>query len=197
MTDPHEPEHTDADLIDELRSEILQEEGQDVETPLIPDAIVALVGVAAESADVALAVDELLVEDDTISATLHARLVSRVRAEVAGRASRPRYLEQIVRAERQHQELSIDDLAVRIDATPAAINAIESAQAGFDELSEETVAAWIEELQLDLDMAATALESSLLQPATAYHGHERPRNKRNAEDFVQNVRRILIARRSK
>jgi transcriptional regulator with XRE-family HTH domain len=194
MTDATEPDESMNELVDALRAEVLSD-AEDAPTTDVADDLISLVALADVSTDVALALDDLLVEDDTISGTLHSRLVRRVREDIDRRASAPVYLEQVVRDERERQSLSVNDLASRIDTSPATVEAIETAEQGFDGLSEEVVAAWIDELHLDLDMAAAALEASLLQPAAAYQGAEGRRTKKQVPEFVQKVRDVVVARR--
>src|SRR4051812_16608993 len=101
MTDAT-PEEATNELIDALRNEILHEEASTAdEESIVPDGIVALVAQAEVPSEVGLAIDELLVEEDTMNGALHSRLVGRVRNDIERRASAPMYLEQILRTERE------------------------------------------------------------------------------------------------
>src|SRR5688572_28764180 len=95
-------EEGSVDLIDVLREEILAEQvSGDEEEPIIPEGILSLLAEADTSIEVGHGIDDLLVEEDTISGSLHARLVARVSSEVERRATSSRFLEQVLRAGRE------------------------------------------------------------------------------------------------
>lgn len=197
MNNENSPEEARVDLIDTLRKEIREEDAYvDAGSPSLPEGIFALLADADVLLEVALSIDDVLVEEDTISGALHARLVARVNAEVERRSTAPRFLEQVLQAGREQKALTADDLAGRLNTTPDRITAVERAQVAVGTLEEADIAAWIDELDLELDVAMTALEASLLQPISAYRGDEQRRTRRAVTDFVSSVRRLVEVRRA-
>lgn len=186
------------DLIDVLREEIRAEDTStdtDTDEPAAPDGLVRLLEHADVPANVAVALDDLLVEDDTMSGALHARLTSMVRDEISRRASRPVFLEQMLREKREGQSIDVAALAERISTTADTIEAVELADRPLRDLKESEIAAWVDELDLELDSAMDALEASLLRPASAYRGDDDRLNRRDVEAFVNAVRRRIGERR--
>ena len=195
MSDKTQSDDTQ-ELIDALREEIRAEDtSTDTDEPAAPDRLVRLLARADIPANVAVALDDLLVENDTISGAFHARLTSIVRDEISRRASRPGFLEQMLRAERERQSIDVAALAERINTAADTIEAVELADRPLRDMTESEIAAWVDELDLELDSAMEALKASLLRPASAYRGDDDRPNRRDVEAFVNAVRRRIGERR--
>jgi hypothetical protein len=195
MSNEPQPDGT-YELIDALREEMLAEgPSADLDEARVPDGIVQLLASADVPVDVALALDDLLAEDDTISGALHARVLATVRDEIDRRASRPIFLEQCLRAERERQSIDVATLAARVNTTADTIEAIELAERPLRTLAEDEIAAWVDGLDLELDVAMEALQASLLRPASAYRGDDEHLNRRDVDAFVATVRRLITERR--
>lgn len=197
MTDDSDQEYARADLVDALRDEILADgSSDDSEDFLVPDGVLALFRESDLSAEVGEALDDLLVEEDTITGSLHNRLVARVAHELAQRQATPRFVEELLRTGREEKGLTASDLAVRLETTAEAVSAIESAQSSIGDLTEVEIAAWVDEVDLELDLAMTTLERSLMQPASSYRGEHPLKSKQSVKKFVSEVRRLVEERRS-
>ena len=184
------------ELIDALREEIGAEDTPtETDEPAAPEGLVSLLAWVDVPANVAAALDDLLVEDDTIGGAFHARLTSIVREEISRRASRPAFLEQMLRAERERRSIDVAALAERIETAADKIEAVELADRPLRDLTQSEIAAWVDELDLDLDSAMDALEASLLRPASAYRGDDDQLNRRDVEAFVNAVRLRIGERR--
>lgn len=195
MRDETQSDDTD-ELIDALREEIRAEDtSSDTQEPAAPAGLVKLLARADVPINVAVALDDLLVEEDTISGAFHARLTSIVRDEISRRASRPAFLEQMLRGERERQAIEVGALAERINTAVDTIEAVELADRPLRDLKESEIAAWVDELDLELDSAMEALAASLLRPASAYRGDDDRLNRRDVEAFVNAVRLRIGERR--
>ncbi|MBW3613706.1 MAG: hypothetical protein KY439_00125 [Actinobacteria bacterium] len=192
MTDMTPEETQAAALIAALREEIVEEHDLDVTDPEVP-GLQALLRQVLPTPSVGFTVDELLVDDDVVDEELHERLVGVIRPELLARGRRPRYLEQIVVAQRTARALTVEQIAERLDEPVQLVSDIEASVTSFFVLKEEKVAAWIEQLELDIDSAVVALEASLRRPAVAYKGTERRGGSRSAREFSQRVRDLLKA----
>jgi transcriptional regulator with XRE-family HTH domain len=188
-------EQASSPLIDSLREEIQEDKSDSAGDPTVPGEILGLLAHADVPGEVGLAIDDLLVEEDTISGVLHSRLVALVSEEMKIRSAAPRYLEEILLARREEIALTSSELAERLPITADRIEAVERARVGLGSLNERDIAAWIHELDLNIDEAVGALETSLLQPASAYRGDEPPRTRPAVAAFVSQVRLLLEEQR--
>lgn len=192
----NENEHAGAeDLIAALRAEI-EELDRDVEhlddesEVTLPDGLRELLATVVVSPRIAAAVDEIVANVDPIPSSLADALRTQAREarEVLGGGYV--FLEQKASLARTRKSLTVDELAEAVGAEADVIHAVERGKSTFSRLDAETVAKWIEILELDFADAVEALDRSLRSPAMSYAG-DPDEYGRKANEFVEKVKSIL------
>lgn len=145
-------------------------------------------------------VDDLLSDDDTIEAPLRQRLTVTVDGVLSEFRLRGGALEPLLTQRRRDMGLDFMHLAESVGAKLAEsvrpdadrLARVEAGRLRFDEVGEgdaaaDIVAAWIESVDLEFELAVAALEQSLPELAEAAFGGGDVSRKTNAQAFVKSV----------
>lgn len=164
------------------------------------EGAIARIGLDLFTQDTRRRVEELLANGQSVEPDARTRFVGAARRGLRQHALEREVFEVLAFETRKHADLSLDAVARDSGIEATTLREVESGRRALQSLDENSVAAWIEALSLDDDVALRSLRSSLrprprLRQESYASAEEESGLDSGAQSFYDRVREALEARR--